>query len=144
MAEQRLDAAQIRAAIEQMRGETVPQLVGTERDRDRGVAQIALQDEPDRARRNPATRFVDEKRTGLDVGRRSIVGDGLQGGRADWADALLSSLAQNTDRLGVDIQIGDIQRGEFIQAQTAAVKEFEDGSVAQWHPGRRSPMFRDA
>ena len=43
VAEQRLDAAQIRAAIEQMRGKAVPQLVGAERDWDRSVTQIALQ-----------------------------------------------------------------------------------------------------
>ena len=110
VAEQRLHAAQVRAAIEQMRGETVPQFVRTERDRNRGVPQITLQDQPDRARRNPAARFVDEKRTGLHIGRRAITRDGFQGRRADRADALLPPFAENAHRLGVNIQVGHIER----------------------------------
>src|SRR5437588_6673875 len=43
VSKQRLDAAQVRAAIEQVSGEAVPEFVRTHRDRNRGVPQIAFQ-----------------------------------------------------------------------------------------------------
>src|SRR5437763_10265484 len=65
--EQRLDAAQVRAAIEQVGGKTVTQFMWTDRDRNRRVPQISFQDQPDRARRNSLSRFVDEERPGMNV-----------------------------------------------------------------------------
>ena len=60
--EQRLHAAQIRAAIEHVSGETVPQLVRADRDRDRSVPQITFENQPGRPRRHSLARFVNEKR----------------------------------------------------------------------------------
>ena len=58
--EQRLHASQIRAVIEQMRCETVPQFVRTERDRNGRVPQISFQHQPDRTWRNSAARFINK------------------------------------------------------------------------------------
>src|SRR5205823_8794547 len=40
--------------------------------------------------------------------------------------------------------VGHIERREFGETQTAAVKKLQDRSVAQRHPGRRGLFFRDA
>ena len=46
MAEQRLDAAQIRPTIEHVRREAVSKFMRADRDRNRSVAQIPFEDEP--------------------------------------------------------------------------------------------------
>ena len=46
--EQRLNATQICAAIEHVRGKAVPQFVRADRDWDRSVLQVTFQDQPDR------------------------------------------------------------------------------------------------
>ena len=50
VAEQRLHASQIGAAVEQVRGKTVAKFVRADRNRDRRVPQITFQDQPDRPR----------------------------------------------------------------------------------------------
>ena len=61
VSEQGLNAAKIRAIIEQMGSETMPKFMRTERNRNRSVAKISLQDQPNRTRRNPAARLVDKE-----------------------------------------------------------------------------------
>ena len=60
-----LDAAKISAAIEQVGGKTVTEFVRTNRNWNRSVAQIAFQDQPDRARRNSFSRFINKERSGM-------------------------------------------------------------------------------
>ena len=80
----------------------------------------------------------------MHIGRRAITRNRLQSRRTHRADAFLSSFAENADRFRVNVEIADVQRGQFAQAQTTAVENLHDRSVAQWHPGRRAPLFRHA
>ena len=139
--EQRLDAAQIRAAIEHMSGETVPEFVRADRDRDRSVPQIALQDQPDRSRRHSLSRFVNEKRAGMRVRRRPIFLDRFQRRHANRTNPFFSAFAKNAYRLRVKIDIVHIERGELAQTQPAAVKKFHYRRVAQRHPLWRGALL---
>src|SRR5215510_11902118 len=60
VAEHHLDRAQVGAAIEQMRGERMPQDVRTERTRKSGLASVLLQDLPEADARERAATSVDE------------------------------------------------------------------------------------
>jgi hypothetical protein len=60
--------------------------------------------------------------------------DRFQRWQTHRTDAFLAALAEYAHRLCVSINIGHIERSQFAQAQTAAVKQFHDGDVAQGHP----------
>ena len=73
----------------------------------------------------------------MDVRRRSIFLDRLQRRQTDRTDAFFAALTKYAYRLGVRINIGNIERSQFAQSQPAAVEQFHDGDIAQRHPGRR-------
>ena len=62
----------------------------------------------------------------MNVGRRAISLDRLQRWQAYRADAFLAAFAEYAHRFCVKIDIGDIERSQFAQAQAAAVKQFHD------------------
>ena len=55
-----LDAANIRAGVQQMRGETVPQRVGRSASIEPGFLDVLFQHPSDASRRNPATETIGE------------------------------------------------------------------------------------
>src|SRR5205809_3825760 len=73
--------------------------------------------------------------------RRPITLDCLERRQSYRANPFLSALSENADRLGVKIGIHDIERGQFIQSQTATVKQFQNRGIAQRHPGWSSGLF---
>src|SRR5260370_21309913 len=101
MPEQRLHAGEMCEEIEHMRRKTVAKFVRTNRDRNRSMPQIAFQDQPDRARRNPFPRFIDEERSRMDIRVTTIFRNRFQRGRADWTNAFFPSFSKNSHRLGV-------------------------------------------
>ena len=49
----------------------------------------------------------------MHVGRRPISRDRLQRGKSHWANAFLSAFAKDAHGLGVKIDIGYIESGQF-------------------------------
>src|SRR5215471_7313492 len=93
VSEERLHTAEVRATIEHVGGEAVAKFVWADRYRDRRVSQISLQDEPDRARRNSFSRFVNEERSGMHVRRRAIFLDCIECRHADRTNAFLPAFS---------------------------------------------------
>src|SRR5437868_13353219 len=134
MAEQRLDAAQIRPPIQEMSRETMPQFMRTNDNRNGGLSKVPPQREPNRARRNTCSRFVDEQWSIVDLRRRAISLDSLQRRDTYRTNTLLSTFAEDARRFGVMIDVGHIQRSQLAQPQAAAVKELENRDVTIPHP----------
>src|ERR1043166_76132 len=77
----------------------------------------------------------------MNVRGRAIFLDRVEGRRANRTNAFLPALSKNADRFGVKIDIFHVERGEFAQTQTAAVKKFHYRDIAQRHPLRRGALL---
>src|SRR5579871_1603681 len=119
MAEHRLNGAQIRAALEQMRRERMPQHVRTEMRTNAGGRAVRFQQFPEsESRQSPsASRVEEEKRHGaLDETRarlRKVAPNPPRGFVANRHDALLSPLAQTLHVAVVEPDVGETQRHEL-------------------------------
>ena len=79
----------------------------------------------------------------MHVGGRAITRDRFERGKTHRTNAFLPAFAEDAHRLGVKIDIGNIERRQFAQAQAAAVEKFHDRDIAQRHPNWRCPFFCD-
>ena len=100
VAEQRLDAAQVGAVVEQVGGEGVAQLVGGDPEGDRTELEVAVEQLVDRAGADAAAAFADEQRAGADGGVAGVAVDGGERGSADRDDAFLAALAADAEGFG--------------------------------------------
>src|SRR3954454_18678869 len=67
VAEELLDAAEVGAGVEEMRGEGMPHRVRRNASAQRRLADVAVEEPPHAARRNALAAIVDEQRRLLDV-----------------------------------------------------------------------------
>src|SRR3989338_146292 len=137
MAEQLLDAAQIRTVLQQVRGETVPKTVRTDRPGQAAERDVLLQEPVHLAHGDAAALLADEDGVGhLELlGPPGQVGlDGLEGRRADRAQTLFLPLAAHHDRAGNIVDILKIQADEFADPDAGGVERFQQGPVAQAKP----------
>ena len=54
---------------------------------------------------------------------------------ADGADAFFAAFSPDADAFGDRIVVFDVERGQFGDARSGAVEEFQNGGVAGGHPG---------
>ena len=136
VAEEFLDAAEVGAAIEKMRGVTVAEFVGREFRIESGAREVTLEaglndtrlNRSRRAGGGPEDRFV----AGRNFAERfPIMMDRLEGVIADRRDAFLFAFAANADEALGSVEIFNAQAAEFADAETAGINRFENGGVAE-------------
>ena len=137
MAQQLLDRAQIRSALQQMGRVGVPERVRVHRALGRGVARPHPQSAPHVGRREPPAGLREEQRrlvggalqrgpAALEVAR-----DGAQGGLPGGHVAGLGALAEHPQLLGVELDRRQVQVDQLLGPQPAAVGDLEQRAVAQ-------------
>src|SRR6266852_6507700 len=137
VAEQELHDAQIRAMVEQMRGEGVAQRVRRERSAREGCPGALLYQVPERLPRHRTTAPRDEHvvagpfpqkrgpaflRIARQPGERLLT---------ERHEALLRALAEDADHAHVEAHLGELQAHELRNAQPARVEHFQQRTVAQ-------------
>jgi len=124
MAEELLHSSKVRAGVEQVRGERMPQRVGMRR-RERA----AVEDPARVARREPLAARVAEHRV---VGRldREQGAERVGGGGRDRHLPLLTPLAPDGHRAAPEIDVAGAEPADLADPEPAAVQELEEGVVA--------------
>ena len=79
----------------------------------------------------------------MHVRHRAITRDRFERRKTNRTNAFFTAFAEDPYRLGVKIDIGNIEIRQFAQAQTAAVKKLHNRDVAQRHPNRCSAILYD-
>ena len=131
MTEQLLDHAQVRAAVEQVRGERVAQRVRADPTRDAGGARRAPDDRVDRARAQATPARVHEDGPSVRRAPAEIGVERPRGGSAVRHHALLAALAEDAHRARFAIDRVEIEPGQLGDAQARGVEHLEDGDVAR-------------
>ena len=142
MAEQFLDDAQVRAAVEQVRGEAMAERVRRDPERQAGPRPEAFEPEPEAThadRRAPVIeedlRWIGRASFGLrEEYRTPIFEVGLEGRTrrpAQQTDTLLASLADHPDLAAAQVQIRHGRGGELADPQTGRVRGLDDRPVAE-------------
>ena len=144
VAEELLDDTEVCAGREQVGGEGVPEGVGVdlpeaglaggfddelpEGDAGEGSAGAREEDAVGAgARVLAAAGGLEEDGTeGLDVGLDSGDGDGVE-----RDEAFFAALAQDADDAEVEVEVGELEVGEFAGTEAGGVEELEDGGVAR-------------
>jgi hypothetical protein len=115
MPEERLDSAQIRARVEQMRGKAVTELVRAEVGRKPGLKPEFFEQEPNPSPGEPFPAFVQKQRAVVDVCGLSVSLDRKHGLGPYRADALLCPFPQNTHSFRNRINVAHIECQKFRQ-----------------------------
>src|SRR4051794_33200545 len=132
VAEELLDAAQVGAGVEEMRGERVAHRVRRNAGTQRRFANVAVEEPPDAPRRDALSAIVDEERRLLDVGdERAANGkprtDRLLRLRSERHDPLLRSFSAYFDEPRAKLDVIDIDSDQLADAQSGCVEHFEKG-----------------
>src|SRR6185312_5619668 len=120
-----LDRAQVRAALEQVRGEGVAQGMGRDAALHLGVAGPRPQPPAHVGGRQPPARLREEQRRAAiavsEGGPRAleVAGERLERGLADGHDPRLAALALDAQLLVVERDRGDVERHELLGPQAA-------------------------
>ncbi len=143
VAEQLLDRAQVGAPVEQVRRERMPQRVRRDPTLHRRVPRPRLQPPPDVGGGQPPAALGEEQR------RRPIAAlqsratalepalDGAQGRLAGRDDPRLAAFSLDPDLLVLERDARDVEVDELLRAQSARVRDLEQGAVAQLQRRRR-------
>ena len=124
MPEQLLDRAQVGAALEQVRGEGVPQPVRVGEE----AAQRARVQPP--AARGEEERVVRAARQ-LRPRLAQVAGDDVRRLLAERHDPLLAALAAHADELLLEVDVGEIEPDRLGAAQAGRVDELDECAVAE-------------
>lgn len=127
--QQFLHTPQVCSVVEQMGGETVPQLVRRGLERNARRSQIFLQDVRNGPRGDSGAQFADEKRSIVHHSFLAVALQRLDGVTAEWADPFLPPFANHAQRVMVNIVILYIQFRDFMQTHPCGVECFENGCV---------------
>ena len=109
MTEQGLNAAQIRTVVQEVSSEAVPELVRARRELNGGCSQILLEEEPGGSWREAFSKLTDEQRARLYPGFLPILLDRSEGRLTDRDNSLFSAFSNHSDRLGIGVNIGNVQ-----------------------------------
>ena len=101
VAQKFLDTSQVRAPIEQVRCEAVPQRVRCRLSVEAGLHQIFIQHSPDAARREPFAELIQEKRIAVLVLRIELPNfqpfiERFDRVLAQWADTFFTALSDDS------------------------------------------------
>src|SRR5690606_12193220 len=134
--EELLDEAQVRAAIEEVGREAVPEGVRRGLLAQPGDLDVLVEDLSNASRREAIAEAIQEERVGIFlVDPRHLRADldetldRRQGEASDRHDPLASALAARLDHLGREIDVADVERGELAHAQPGRVERLEDRAV---------------
>ena len=127
-----LDAADVGAGVEQVRGETVPQRVRAGARIESGLGEILFQQSANAARREPgAVRLRTRRRRPEARARlcRAPARDGPRyaGGPSRASRSFVPCRGPSPRRR--QLHVLDIQAGQFADAQAGRVQRFQDGAV---------------
>src|SRR5437588_4464250 len=137
VAEHLLDAAEVRPALEQVRGERVPEQVGMDplRLEPRASREPPQDEERARARERAALRVQEELGPVAPVEERTTAGEvaAQRLGRlaADRDDPLLVALAEAADEPVLEVDAAPLERHRLRDAQARAVEELGERAVAE-------------
>ena len=136
MAEHFLNASQVGAGVEHVRGEAVAKHMGADVTRDTGGGYVLVELAADGSVGDALAGAVDEQRPGgrltgrggalmeIDLNRR-------QGAPAQRRQAFFLSFAPNPQRPAELIEILDIQFDQFADSQAGGVDGFENGPISR-------------
>ena len=137
VAEHLLDGTEVGTVLHQLGGETVTEGMGADVLVDACVLNCLLQKHEDIVSREVATKAVNEDEfffAGLDVVvHADIVDVGIdevEGAGIDGHPAFLVAFADDLEHLLVGIEVWHLEVYKFRDAETAAVKHFDDDVVA--------------
>ena len=123
--------------FEQVRGETVPQHVGSDIARHPGQTDAALDAQPqrDRGKRGaaPGEKYI-RRRACVHARRPSALEVTLQRRHrraSDRHDAFLVSLADDVEETGVQVKLFQARVAQLGKSQAGGVGQFQDGLVAE-------------
>src|SRR5919106_6873991 len=139
-----LDAPQVGAALEQVRGEGVPKQVRVDlRGVEPGLGGKAAEDEECAgACERAALRVQEELRavTAVEVGPSAgeVAAEGLGRLRPEGDDPLLVALADAADEPALEVDAAPLEPDRLGDAQPGAVEELDEGTVAE--RARRDPV----
>ena len=155
MAEHLLDAAEIGAALEQVRRERVAQQMRVDARRlEAGLLGQAAQDqERARAGQRAALGVQEELRAVAAVQERAaaaqVAAQRVGRAPAERDDALLAALADRADEALVEVDAAPLEADRLADAQARAVEELDERAVAQrraessrWRPRSAAPPRR--
>ena len=136
VAEQRLDAPQVRAGVQQMRRERVAEFVRGQVGRESGLREVELEEPLERTRGEATAELVQE-----DGGARRLVGrqrsavfevgaERALGGIAEGAEAFLLAFAANLHYAGKCVDIAEVQAERLADAESAGVNDLQDRAVS--------------
>lgn len=137
MAEQRLDAAQVGAVVEEVRRETVPKFVGRDLDRQAGLSPVFGNDVVDAGGRDASADFAQKKGAGVDPRLGAVALNGFERRGAQRTEPLLAAFSEHAGGFGVRVDVFHIHVGQLAEAHAGAVEELEDGRVALGCPSGR-------
>ena len=136
VAEQFLDTAQVGAAVEQVRGETMPQRVRCRGAVEARQHEILVKHPPDAAGRQSLAELIQEERIAVFVLRVRLsnfqpVVERLDRVFAQRADAFFAALPDDPQNVRVSVPAGDVQADDFRDSKPGRVRRLQNRSVPQ-------------
>src|SRR5215470_6022044 len=131
VAQELLDEAQVRPLAQHVRGEGVPERVGSHAPVDAGGAGPPPHDAVDAPRGQAASARVGEERPPRFAAHGEPGIHGVEGLVSHGDDALLAALAHDADGALPPVDVVAVEAAAFGHAQPRGVEQLEDGSVAE-------------
>src|SRR6185437_2544049 len=135
VAEQHLHHAQIRAVVQQMRGECVAQRVRRELAIHAGLARVALDDVPEGLARHAITASRREHAVGAAIEQDVVAWTVDEGGQpahgllAQRNQPLAITLAKHADDALIQIDLRELQAHQLGDAQPRGIQHLEHGTI---------------
>lgn len=123
-----LNGAEIRASLEEVCGEAVPQTVWADPLGRRGLLNPPSHERPDASICQSATVEIDEQRvvTGSCSGAcRQVCLERLAGPLPEWHDPFFASLPNHPHHPAVEVHFGHVQRDQLSAAKPCRVEQLE-------------------
>ncbi len=139
MPQQLLDAPQIRARIQQMGGETVPQLVRAYAERDSAQSQILFQHQIHRLLGDPRAPDAPEKWTARHRRLLPISLDRPHCGASHRDDPFFPALSKHFQNLVHEIQVLHIESQQLGNPQSGGVEQLQYRRIPILQPRRPLP-----
>jgi len=150
VAEHQLNRAQVGAALEQMGGETVPELVRGQPATQSGPAAVRLKDSPEANAADTSAVAIEKKSGRKPIAKQFRASDAQiaferrQGSATDRNHALLASLPGATKIARFTLNVFDAKADQLGDAQSGTVQHLEHGFIADAEGGRKVGLGQQA
>ena len=151
MAEQLLDTAEVSASVQHMGGEAVPQRMRADCRVKACHFEVFIHCPADASGAEAFAVLINEQdfavevavELGAFISELHIVLNDLQDGGTDGADSFFFALAPDVNDFAEEVNVVEVDRDNFADPHTRAVKSFHNGPVAGAKPGVGRRRFEE-